>query len=97
MEIGKVKSQTASDREHGEHYIEVDESIENSNARQLNALQRVFNVKNRKYRTCFKIVKGIITNPIIFMTVLGAVCGKYIFGGEGDKILNQIFYLQTTQ
>ena len=97
MEIGKVKSQTVSDREHEEHYIEVDERVDNSNARQPNPLQRLLNVKNRKYRTCLKIIKGIITNPIIFMTVLGAICGKYVFRGEGDKIFNQTFYLQTNQ
>ena len=97
MEIGKVKSQTASDREYGEHYIEVDESIDNTNTRQPNAVQRLFNVKNRKYRTCLKIIKGIITNPIIFMTVLGAVCGKYVFRGEGDQIFNQTVDLQTNQ
>ena len=85
MEIGKVKSQE-NDRleEHEERSVAA--------RKQLSYFQKLFNVRNRKYRTCIKIILGVVTNPIIFMTCFGVFCGTYVFPGEGNKLANkQVF------
>ena len=33
-------------------------------------------------RTCFRIIRGIVTNPIIYMSVLGMIFGTFVFAGQ---------------
>ena len=88
MEIGKVKSQT--NERIGEQEAGIEERLDNSRTRQPNVIQRMFNVKNRNCRTCIKIIKGVVTNPLIFMTVFGVFCGTYVFPGESKNLSNLI-------
>ena len=82
MEIGKVKSSI----EIAPNSDEVEERFSNHrNPQPTNFILRLFHIRNKNYRTCLQIMKGVITNPLIFMTVLGAVCGTYL-GGEGNNV-----------
>ena len=95
MEIGKVKSQT-NDRI-VEQEAGIEERLSSPRVRQTNIIQRMFHVQNRNYRTCIKIIKSVVTNPLIFMTIFGVFCGTYVFPGEGDKIMNKAFIIFPTK
>ena len=87
MEVGKVKS--SNDR-----FSEQEGTIEerfpqssqpNIGATQTSTFHRTFRIENRTLKTCLQIMKGVVTNPLIFMTVLGVICGTFIFPGQGNK------------
>ena len=82
MEIGKVKSSIEINSNHDE----IEERFANQrNSQPTNSIRKIFNVQNRNCRTCLNVILGVVTNPLIFMTVLGVLCGTY-FGGESKKL-----------
>jgi hypothetical protein len=83
MEIGKVRSsnETISEPDN------ISERFSNApSERQTNSIIKMFNIQNRNYKTCIEIIKGVVTNPLIFMTVLGVFCGTFVFDGKGNKV-----------
>ena len=81
MEIGKVKSSIEINSNHDE----IEERFANQrNPQPANSIHKIFNVQNKNCRTCLNVILGVVTNPLIFMTVLGVLCGTY-FGGESKK------------
>ena len=83
MEIGKVRSSIEISSNTNDTY----EGFTGQRNPQPNGyIHRLFNVQNKNCRTCLQIIKGVITNPLIFMTVLGAFCGAFI-GGEGKYVI----------
>jgi len=38
--------------------------------------------RSRRVKMCLRIAKGIVTNPIIFMSVLGMIFGTFVFKGK---------------
>ena len=86
MEVGKVKSSNDRSFEQ-EGTIEErfpQSSQPNIGATQTNSFHRAFQIENRTLKTCLQIMKGVVTNPLIFMTVLGVICGTFIFPGQGN-------------
>merc|ERR1719322_655388 len=78
MEIGKVKSSIEINSTHDE----IEERFANQRDPQpTNSFHKIFNVQNRNCRTCLNVILGVVSNPLIFMTVLGVLCGTY-FSGE---------------
>ena len=81
MEIGKVQSlnETISEQD------TFPERFSNSmRDQQRHSIFNVFNIQNRNCKTCIEIIKGVVTNPLIFMTVLGVFCGTFVFEGKGN-------------
>ena len=84
MEIGKVRSTI----ELTSNTSEIEERFASqSNSQPANFLHKIFNVQNKRYRTCLQIIKGVVTNPLIFMTVLGALCGVFLRGEGKDTLI----------
>ena len=85
MEIGKVRSSNETISEQPET---ISERFANATGddHQTNSVIKLFNIKNRNYKTCIEIIKGVITNPLIFMTVLGVLCGTFVFDGKGNHL-----------
>ena len=82
MEIGKVRlsNETISEQDN------ISERFSNNTRdRQTNSIIKLFNIQNRKIKTCIEIIKGVVTNPLIFMTVLGVFCGTFVFDGKGNN------------
>ena len=49
--------------------------------------QQQNNANTSKMTLIFNVIKGVCTNPIIFMTVLGIV-GNFIFGGKLPEVID---------
>ena len=74
MEIGKVQSSI----EVTPNPDDIQERFANQRAPQpTSVIHRMFHIQNKNYRTCIQIMTGVVTNPLIFMTVLGTFCGFY--------------------
>ena len=86
MEVGKVNSSNDRSLEQEEiieeRFSQSSQSIIGPN--QTSTFHRLFRIKNRTLKTCLQIMKGVVTNPLIFMTVLGVICGTFIFPGQGN-------------
>ena len=83
MEVGKVKS--SNDRSFEQEEVIEERFFQSSlSNNQTSTFHRLFRIKNRTLKTCLQIMKGVVTNPLIFMTVLGVICGTFIFPGQGN-------------
>ena len=86
MEVGKVKSLNDRSLEQEEIIEErfSQSSQSNMGPNPTSTFHRIFQIENRTLKTCLQIMKGVMTNPLIFMTVLGVICGTFIFPGQGN-------------
>ena len=83
MEVGKVKS--SNDRSFEQEEVIEERFVQSSlSNNQTSTFHRAFQIENRTLKTCLQIMKGVVTNPLIFMTVLGVICGTFIFPGQGN-------------